>query len=192
MSSNSSGLVNDMGIPRGTPGGIPILGISLALSAAFANPTAGGSAFAGIRLKEMRQPDAREPRDGKVSDRMETGAHRLLSVIDWRPGEPANGSHEAQWDSVGAPADWIGWVTAGEVFSKQTAEKVMWVSPGPPASVSLEPGSRSRSGYRNSGASPLPPWLDRGGVPTDGPWAPRFAREWLEGCPSGSCPDGSW
>jgi hypothetical protein len=99
----------------------------------------------------------------------QTGGERYAladsGVFRYQAGDPAAGDGKPHWEPVGAPADWAGWVMAGELFSKQTAEKAAWVSPGPPLSVSLARGARSRTGYCRSGSRPLPPWLDRGRRP---------------------------
>jgi hypothetical protein len=82
-------------------------------------------------------------------------------VFRYQAGDAGSGDGKPFWDAVGAPADWIGWRMAGEVFSLQTAEKVSWVSPGAAVSVSLARGGKSRARYRTSGAVSLPGWLAR-------------------------------
>jgi hypothetical protein len=43
----------------------------------------------------------------------------------------------AAWQGVGAAADWTGWILAGGVFSRQTADKVTWVSTGAPVTTGI-------------------------------------------------------
>jgi hypothetical protein len=69
----------------------------------------------------------------------------------------------AGWESVAAFPREAGWTLAGEMLSRQTREKVSWVSPGN-AVVSLAPWGIAR-GRRRPGPSALPIWLELGRRP---------------------------
>ena len=89
-------------------------------------------------------------------------------VFRFQPLDTADPQAAAGWKPVGPASDWQGWIMAGEILSRQTADKVAWVSPGNPIAVALAPRSRARYGSGDATrAGPVPPpaWLVRGRRP---------------------------
>ncbi|GEM_PF-4231982 len=89
-------------------------------------------------------------------------------VFHFQPLDTADPQAAAGWEPVGPAPAWKGWIMAGEILSRQTVDKVAWVSPGNPIAVSLAPRSRARYGSGNavrSGPVPIPEWLTRGRRP---------------------------